>query len=160
DGKENAETIARCLNWDYLYRGERGDAMVIPFLTREGHASGYSRLKFDQPRTYKNDKGEEKSIKYESPLGQPNRLYVPPGAWPAIGTPGAELGIVEGEKKAVAGTQAGHPMVGLVGCWGWQKKREKGPDGEGQGPRDFIPDMEGIGWQGRTVPIPFDSDVV
>src|SRR5262249_1530105 len=49
--------------------------------------------------------------------------------------------------------QEGFPTIGLVGVYGWQKKRENK-----DGPRELIPDLAGIVWQDRTVFLVYDSD--
>jgi putative DNA primase/helicase len=43
--------------------------------------------------------------------------------------------------------------------WAWQKKRDRDADGKGTGPRELIPDLDGVAWQGRKVFITFDSDL-
>ena len=106
------------LTW--LRRDAEGREEVLPFV----------RLKPDKPRTRNG-----KPVKYESPLGSANRLYLPPGVGPALADPATELLIVEGEKKALAGTQDGFATLGLSGVWNWSVKRPKDPaTGRGTGP--------------------------
>jgi hypothetical protein len=141
-----------------------GACLVFPFrdpdgnpMTRahpEGGERAYVRLKPSHPRADK--KG--KPIKYESPAGTPNRLYIPPGARGALDDPAVPLLVTEGEKKALAATQHGFPCVGLVGVYGFQKKREKAADGKPIGPRELIPDLDRVAWAGRCVVVCFDSD--
>jgi putative DNA primase/helicase len=126
-----------------------GPCLVIPFPGVEG----YVRLKPDNPRMK-----DGKPVKYESPVGLPSRLYVPPGTRGRLADPAAELIIVEGEKKAAKADQEGFACVGLVGVYDWQKKQAKGPDGK-KGPRVLIGDLAGIPWQGRLVYIVYDSDL-
>src|SRR5262249_33571942 len=73
--------------------------------------------------------------------------------------PSIGLLIVEGEKKSLAANQHGFPCVGLVGVYGWQRKRPKGADGKAEGPRELIADLEAATWPGRPVFVVFDSDV-
>lgn len=126
-------------------RDADGRETVIPFV----------RLKPDRPRLRKG-----KPVKYESPLGSSNRVYLPPGVGPLLGDPTKELLIVEGEKKALAVTQHGFSTIGLAGVWNWAVKRPKDPKtGRGTGPRKLIDDLDRIVWKNRRVTIVFDSDL-
>ena len=91
-------------------------AIVFPFVDANG-GNGYYRVRPDTPRTLKG-----KPVKYESPRGQPNRIYIPPGVAQVLTDTAAELVITEGEKKALAATQAGFSCIGLVGVFGWKEK--------------------------------------
>ena len=86
-------------------------------------------------------------MRYFQPPGTPCRLYVPPRAMAARQDPSAELVIVEGEKKAVAGDQAGLTCVAVGGLWNWIL------DGEP------IPDLAAFEWIGRRVRLAPDADV-
>ena len=99
-----------------------------------------------------------KRIKYESPVGIPNQAYFPQGVWQSLGDPTSPLILTEGEKKALAGTQAGYSCVRLVGVFGWQLARKRNKYGHASGPRYLIPDLAAIPWQGRLVFVIFDSD--
>src|SRR5207248_1126878 len=117
---------------------------------------GYVRLKPSKPRI---DGRTGKPVKYESPVGRPNRLYIPPGCTrAALADPSVPLLITEGEKKAAKADQEGFPCLGLVGVYGWQKRRPKGADGKGVGLRELIDDLAAVAWQGRVVFLVFDSD--
>ena len=113
--------------------------------------NGYTRLKPDRPRKSKDD---GKPIKYESPKGSTNRAYFPPHTLAALPDPTKPLIVVEGEKKAAKADQEGFPTLGLVGVWGWHRKRENK-----DAPRELIPDLEAIAWGGRTVFLCYDSDL-
>jgi hypothetical protein len=110
----------------------------------------------DNPRT--DEKG--KRIKYESPMELPNRAYFPSGVVPILHDPTQSLLMTEGEKKALKATLEGLPCVGLVGVWGWQKKRERNGKGQPVGERELIPDLAAVAWAGREVVIIFDWDAV
>ena len=71
-----------------------------------------------------------------------------------LADPTKPLILTEGEKKAAKAMQEGFPTIGLVGVWGWQKKR-KGNDA----PRELIPDLAGVTWEGRSVHLCYDSDL-
>ncbi len=146
-----------------------GTCLAFPFLDADGKPMTwlpadakpdepprlFVRLKPDTPR-----KRDGKPIKYESPLKSGNRIYIPPGVGGVLADPAKELMIVEGEKKALAGTQDGFPTIGLSGVWNWGVKRPKDPaTGRGTGPRKLIDDLQQIRWRGRTVTIVFDSDL-
>jgi hypothetical protein len=147
--------VARLLGWRSPAR-RLGPCLAIPYPGPDGQPTGYVRLKPDRPRAAKQD---GKPIKYESPVGQGNRLYVPPHTRQALAhDPSPPLLITEGEKKAARADQDRFPCLGLVGVYGWQKKRVKDAGGNPEGPRELIEDLGAIAWQGRTVSIVFDSD--
>lgn len=118
-------------------------ALVFPFVSAEGQ-NGYCRIKPDNPRR----KGE-RVVKYESPIGRANEIYLPPGVAEVLNRPDAELLLTEGEKKSLKATQEGFPCIGLVGVYGWK-------DGKSE---RMLPSLERIDWRGRQVRIVFDSDV-
>jgi putative DNA primase/helicase len=142
------------LRWK-RYNGELGDCLCIPFMSAEGNPTGYARLKPDHPRKSKDD---GKPIKYESPKGVANRAYFPPSTRATLKGSSIPMVLTEGEKKAAAADQHGFASIGLVGDWGWQKKRIKGKDGKSVGERELIDDLSAIPWQGRPVYLVFDSD--
>jgi hypothetical protein len=107
-------------------------------------------LKPDKPRAG----DDSKPIKYESPRGKPNRAYFPPGIAEALPQQHKFLLVTEGEKKAAKAMQEGFPAIGLVGVWGWQQKRQSKDE-----PRELIPDLAGIDWEGRHVYLCYDSDL-
>lgn len=146
--------VSKLLNWDNP-ADALGVCLVFPFFDAEGKPTGYTRVKPDRPRR---DKKKGKPAKYESPCGASNRAYFPPGTRTVLKDPSAPLVITEGEKKAAKADQEGFPCIGLVGVYGWQKKRAEGKDGMKQGPRELIDDLAGIPWQRRRVYVCFDSD--
>lgn len=133
--------LAQLLGWRYATK--IAPAIVIPFVDSRG-ANGYYRIRPDRPRTIKG-----KPVKYESPKGQPNRIYLPPGVAERLDDSACELLVTEGEKKALAATQAGFPCIGLVGVYGWKAK----------GDEKLLPELEHTQWRGRKVFIVFDSDI-
>ena len=117
--------------------------IVIPFTDAEGR-NGYCRIRPDNPR-----KSGGKPVKYESPRGQANQPYLPPGVAKVLSDIAQELLITEGEFKALAATQLGFPCIGLVGAWGWKQGKHE----------SLLPSLERVPWQGRKVNIVFDSDI-
>ncbi|MBM4296845.1 MAG: DUF3854 domain-containing protein, partial [Deltaproteobacteria bacterium] len=146
------DAIASKLKWSKPAVG-LGDALAIPFVGADGKPTGYCRLKPDSPR-----KSKGKTVKYESPRGASNRAYFPPGTRAAIADATIPLIVTEGEKKSAAADQAGYPCIGLVGVYGWQRKRQRDANGNAVGERQLIDDLAGIPWQGRPVFVVFDSD--
>ena len=143
--------------------------LVFPFLDAEGKPMTWQpsdtngnacprrfvRLKPDNPR-----RRDGKPIKYESPFKSGNRIFIPPGVGSTLADAVKELVIVEGEKKALAGAQAGFATIAISGVWNWQVKRPKDAlTGRGTGPRRLIDDLERINWSVRRVRIIFDSDL-
>ncbi len=133
--------LASLLDWRKFPK-KMAPAIVYPFTSADGR-SGYCRIKPDNPRLLGG-----KPVKYESPKGQPNQIYLPPGVANTLPT-NQELLTTEGEKKALAATQAGFPCIGLVGVYGWK---------DGKAAR-LLPALERVVWQGRVVYIVFDSDI-
>jgi hypothetical protein len=127
-------------------------ALVFPFRRITGEFSGFARIRPDSPRL-----SYGKPVKYEQPSGEPNRAYFPFDSIAAIHTPRAILGIVEGEKKALAACQAGVPCIGICGVWNWQKARSD-EQKESDAPRELIADLAQIDWREREVWIGFDRD--
>jgi putative DNA primase/helicase len=127
-----------------------GPCLVIPFAGPDGKPTDYARVKPSRPR--KDAVG--KPVKYESPAHRPNRAYFPPATRAALGDLSVPLLLTEGEKKSAKADQEGFPCVGLVGVWGWQKKRE-----DKSGPRELIEDLAAVAWEGREVYLVFDSDL-
>jgi hypothetical protein len=98
--------------------------------------------------------------KYLSPSGVPTRLYMPTKVCPDILTPGVKLWLTEGEKKALAGCQAGLAVVGAPGvsCFGDSAIRHRAK-GVGQDVRRLHADFGRLSVNGREVVIVFDSDI-
>lgn len=152
--------IARILGWNRPAK-KLGPCLMFAFRDVNGVLlAEYARLKPTCPRLDKEGDRKGRLIKYESPMGMPNRVYIPLGALAAVAAPAAELFLTEGEKKSLKATHEGFPTIGLVGVWGWQEKRPRNFDGHPTGERRLIPDLAAISWAGRRVVIVFDSDAV
>jgi putative DNA primase/helicase len=123
-----------------------GSALVIPFRDFDGNLNGYRRIKPDNPRRNR----DGKAIKYESPRGVPNKVYIPWGTIEHLDDPKSDLLITEGEKKAAKADQEGFACLGLVGVFGWK---------EGRKADRLLRDLEAISWNGRRVFVVFDSDL-
>jgi putative DNA primase/helicase len=149
-------SVQGVLRWK-RYNGELGACLAIPFRDVIGAATGYVRLKPDSPRKNKED---GKPVKYESPKGLANRAFLPPATRLVLLDTPVTLLITEGEKKAAKADQEGFACIGLVGVYGWQRKRAKDADGNALGERELIPDLAAVAWQDRQVVIVFDSDAV
>jgi putative DNA primase/helicase len=135
--------LAALLGWQRPAK-KIAPALIFPFKSADG-ANGYCRARPDRPRIR-----DGEPVKYESPIGRPNQVYIPPGVAEVLANPQSELLIVEGEKKALACTQAGFPALGLVGVWGWKKKKAE----------RLLPELEAIPVRGRQVRFGYDSDVI
>ena len=144
--------VAKLLRWEHPAT-VLGPCLCIPYYNADGKPSSYTRAKPSHPRLK-----DDKPIKYESPVGEPNRLYIPPATRTKITDANIPLVIAEGEKKSAAADQHGIACVGLVGAYGWCQKREADADGQKHGERKLVPDLEAIPWVGRTVYVIYDSD--
>jgi putative DNA primase/helicase len=133
--------LAVLLGWSQARK--LGGAIVFPFHDFDGREL-FCRIKPDIPRRQAKT---QRPIKYESPKGVPNRLYIPKDVRPLIGD-GGELIFTEGEKKSLSATQHGFPAIGLVGVHGWKQKSRA----------ELIPCFNQINMKGRQIRIVFDSD--
>jgi putative DNA primase/helicase len=134
--------LSALLDWT-RYPSKCAPAIVFPFTATDGR-NGYCRIRPDHPRI-----SGGKLVKYESPKGQPNQIYIPPGVADALGDPQRELLLTEGEKKSLCASQYGFPCIGLVGVLGWKEK----------GRQSLLPTLQRIPWKDRLVYIVFDSDI-
>jgi putative DNA primase/helicase len=135
-----------------------GPCLYFPYLDSDGSPIGFGRVKPDRPRPEKRADGSVRLTKYEQPLGVGLRIYVPVMAWRLMPDVSVPLLVTEGEKKALAAAQRGFACVGLCGVECWSKRREKGPDGRGTGPRELLDDWQAIALRGRVVYVVFDGE--
>jgi P4 family phage/plasmid primase-like protien len=162
DCGRNATTIRRTLRWG-KYSGRYGEALVFPFFDVAGNRlHDYSRIKFTKSRT-KGKGAKARKVKYESPLGAPNRPYFPPGCAKELADKAKPIIIAEGEKKSLMAMQMLRERavtIGLIGVYGWNKPRKKDESGKAEGEWELLPDLAAIDWADRHVFIVFDSDAV
>jgi putative DNA primase/helicase len=137
------EALAAVLGWERPAK-KLVPAIVIPYPPDASGRNGYCRARPDRPRIR-----DKKPVKYESPVKQPNRVYVPPGVAPVLANAQSELLVTEGEFKAAVCTQFGFPCVGLTGAYGWKRSKAE----------RLITELEQIAWNGRQVRIVYDSDI-
>lgn len=154
--ERDARQVRTLLNWSGASPKELGPCLVLPYFQPDGSRDGYVRIKPSRPRK---DRKTGKSIKYEAPKGSTNRLYLPLHTRRKLTDRTVPLVVTEGEKKGLAADQAGFPCVGLSGVWSWQTKRPR-MDGKAVGPRELIPDLASVAWNGRHAILAFDSDAV
>lgn len=147
------DVVSRLLGWRPR-SGPWGSGLVVPYRAADGADAGFARIKLDFPR----HDARGKPIKYESPRGQQNRAYLPPQFNATLAAAECVL-VTEGEKKSLAAWQACFCCIGLIGVWGFQKKRLRDDRGKVFGTRHLIPDLAALDWRGKTVVIVFDSDV-
>jgi hypothetical protein len=152
------QRVQRFLKWDRP-ADALGDCLAFLYRKPDGNFdTTYVRVRPDNPRTEKKGERKGKKVKYESPVGISNRAYFPGGVIPLLGDVTKPLIITEGEKKALKATLEGFPAVGLVGVWGFAKKRKRNQKGRPVGERELIDDLADIAWAGREVAIIFDAD--
>ncbi len=136
--------LASIVGWK-AWPKKMGPALVIPFRHSDGTVNGYARLKPTSPKKDRNGKPR----KYESPKGQRNRPYFPPGVIDKLSDAGVPLCITEGEKKAAKADQEGIACIGLVGVFSFNTK----------GRAELCAELRDIAWNGRDVRICYDSDL-
>jgi hypothetical protein len=108
-------------------------------------------LRPDRPRLSRG-----RPIKYEWPKGLPPCFDLLPRYRAALGDPAIPLWFTEGAKKADAlATAYGDAIVpvNLNGVWGFRGMNRSGG-------KLVLPDVDEIAWNGRSVVLAFDSDVV
>ena len=71
-----------------------------------------------------------------------------------IDCPTEAILFTEGEKKSLSACVHGFACLGLVGVYGFQKRRD-----DKNGPRELIDDLVAINWIDRLTYIAFDSDI-
>jgi hypothetical protein len=151
--EKDEDRLAKLLNWSGG-AGTLHDALVFVYRDVDGEPVGYAGLKPDSPRFDR----DGKAIRYEAPKDRSPRAFFPPTVGRLLRDKVRPVIVTEGEKKSLAGSQAGFACIGLAGVWSWQKKRDRDENGRGQGPRELIPDLAGIDWRGRTCYVVFDID--
>jgi len=121
------------------FQAKDAPAMVIPY--PDLRVVGHFRIRPDSPRTF------EPEAKYRTRPSDCNRLYMPLSTWAALDDASVPLLVTEGEKKALAGTQAGYVAIGVPGVYGW--RTNGGP----------VKDLDLLKWRDRPVVVCYDSDV-
>ncbi len=101
------EEVRSILRWMPSKPRPNVPAIAFPY---EG-AVDHVRLRPDVPRRHKNGH----VVKYESPEQVPGEIYAPISVNPSISDHSSELYVTEGEKKALAGCQAGLPTISAPG---------------------------------------------
>ena len=147
-GLYSVETPAearRVLNWKEHGQAPATPALAFPYPTHPE----YTRLRPDVPRP--------NGGRYEAPVGQPSRIYVPQplvadGQLSNVVVP---LYLAEGEKKAIAACQAGLVAIAAPGVWNFHDAAAR-RDGRGW---VLLKDLLAIVIAGRKVRIAFDSDI-
>jgi hypothetical protein len=137
-----------------------------------GEASPHTyRLRRDKPELRQGKDGKMRPAgKYLAPVGDRNRLYIPPGVTPKeLGDTTIPIALVEGEKKALAlwrlanqGTETPRFIpIAISGVWNWFGTVGKtgGPKGERLDVTGPVADLSRIEWKGRTAFIIFDANV-
>lgn len=149
-------TIAGRLEWEQatngaqLARGVHYDGLAFPAF-RLGQSIHAWVFRPDQPRTRKSE-----PIKYEWSPGVTNTLDVLPRYAAALGDPKVPIWLTEGAKKADAlasAYSAAIVPINLNGVWGWRCTNLAGG-------KIALPEIDEIAWNGRTVVLAFDSDVI
>lgn len=112
------------------------DGIVIPYPGKD-----LKRARLDNPLIH-----EDKEIKYLSPSGSTNSLFIPRPVYQLLADTSHVLFFTEGEFKALKAYQEGFPCIGLPGIWGFQSKGE------------LLDDLNLIEFRDREVVVVLDSD--
>ena len=170
-------------------RDEATDATVNALLSERYHVKGFvlpyfdlagKELSFYRVKVLESLNGA-KPAKYLQPKTSSTHLYVHPLILDLVANwatdPDSVLFITEGEKKALAGLQAGLPIIAVGGVYNWRTHVhtiERGyvrdeakastriihldDRGEKAYRMEVAPELDGIEWAGRKVILLFDSD--
>ena len=126
--------------------------LLVPLHGVDGLQWGY-QYRADRART----DSDGKSVKYDSPQGQANRLDVPPRCRESLADPREPLWITEGAKKADAIASKGGVAVNVLGVWNWKARNAFGGT-------TVSVDLDYIAWKGKHGPrdiyLAFDSDIL
>ncbi|MBN1669491.1 MAG: DUF3987 domain-containing protein [Kiritimatiellae bacterium] len=107
----------------------------------------YGRVRLRETAACKDSKtGKPSTMKYVSPQGAGQRAYIRPEVHEALLDSGVPVVATEGEKKSIAATDAGIPVVGLAGNWGWIKDK------------DLLPELKVYATPDRVWTVIWDSD--
>jgi hypothetical protein len=115
---------------------------------------GFWRVRFtDEAKPSRFAGKREEPPKYSQPLGTRPYAYFPPQVnWRALANDATQpITITEGEKKAACAAKHGIPCIGLGGVWSFRSTGREWA---------FLPELDQIAWEGRTVEICYDSDVM
>jgi hypothetical protein len=138
-----------------------GPALAFPYYQANGSPVTYRdatgqerpfiRYRLDTPAT--NEDGAE--MRYYQPPGSGAHLYIPRAARAPFLEVSEPIIATEGEKKALASTEAGLPAVAVGGVWNWTTSTPEAPAGT----HLLIPELAAMPMGGRRINIVFDSDV-
>jgi hypothetical protein len=133
--------------------------LLVPLHGVDGQQWGY-QYRADSPRAGK----DGRTVKYDTPQGQSNRLDVPPRCRESLADPRVDLWVTEGAKKADSIASKGGCALNVGGVWNWKARNRFG------GVTVSV-DFDYIAWSGRAlnadgrrgprhVFLAFDSDVI
>lgn len=133
----------------YYHHSDKDEQGLLPLtFVRSGAEHQFARVRYlRMPPAPKGTKQQ----RYDQPRASGVQAYFCPFFdWPGIFAMDKEpIFITEGEKKAVAATALGYPVIGLGGVYNFRDKSAG---------NEFLPILAGIPWANRTVYIVYDSD--
>lgn len=162
------------LGWDPGVRGNAG-GLLVPY-----GASGYAKIRTHEPRPKNLQEGRKQERmnehafvvpglheidvrKYEAPVGQAPRLWMPPDALltaAQMQDASKPLVLTEGELKAALLAQEGWAVVGLPGVWMAGDSEARAESMLAGGDRKVLaPELKALITKGREIWIAFDSDI-
>lgn len=139
---------AELANCGFKTYQRRYPGLLLPVCPPDG-SNGLYTYRPGKPRH--NPSG--KPLKYEMPAGFSSRLDVPSRCRPMLADPRIPLWFTEGPKKGDALATHGFCAVDLLGVNNFKGKNDFGGV-------TLLADFDLIAWNGRTVNIVFDSDVM
>jgi hypothetical protein len=131
---------------------DSGAGLHLPI--RDVHGNETWQYRPDHPRSFPNLRtGKTHVLKYESPKGVRNVIYVPKRVRADVLGGKRRLWVTEGVAKTLAGVAAGLCIVGMTGVSNWKMRLSDDLSVE-------IPDLADIPVNERVLVTAFDSDAV
>ncbi len=133
--------------------GIAAESYLIPYHDAKGDKTEFWRVRYTQVPRKAFSVISKKPPRYSQLINTLPRFYFPRRVnWIEFNKDASEpLAITEGEKKAEKACKSGIPCIAVGGVWAWRSKK-KG--------LASIPDFNLIKWEGRTVWLVFDNDLM
>ena len=133
--------------------GIYAESYLIPYHDAKGDKTEFWRVRYTSVPRKAFSVISKKPPRYSQLIKTLPRFYFPRRVdWIGFNKDASEpLAITEGEKKAEKACKSGIPCIAVGGVWAWRSKKKGLP---------AIPDFNLVKWEGRTVWLVFDNDLM